>query len=112
LVQVQNPQPAAVLPAVDRVLNLPAVSTLLVQYGHTALVQTIRSLLAEMRTAQRHGAVLPADALHEAALTQALSERLSASFKPTLRRVFNLTGTVLHTNLGRALMPAEAVAAV
>ncbi len=111
MVQVQNPQPA-VLPAVDRVLNLPAVSPLCVQYGHTALVQTIRSLLAELRAAQRNGATLPAQAVQETALAHALQERLVAAFRPSLRRVFNLTGTVLHTNLGRALLPAEAVAAV
>ena len=112
MVQVQNPQPAAVLPAVDRVLNLPAVLPLRVQYGHTALVQTIRSLLAEMRVAQRNGIVLPAEAVQETVLAHALQERLVAAFSPSLWRVFNLTGTVLHTNLGRALLPAEAVAAV
>jgi len=112
LVQVQNPQPAAVLPAVDRVLNLPAVVPLRVQYGHTALVQSIRSLLAELRAVQRNGIALPAEAVQETALAHALQERLVAAFSPSLRRVFNLTGTVLHTNLGRALLPAEAVAAV
>ncbi|MEK7696810.1 MAG: L-seryl-tRNA(Sec) selenium transferase, partial [Pseudomonadota bacterium] len=93
-------------------LNLPAVVPLRVQYGHTALVQSIRSLLAELRAAQRNGVALPVEAVQETALAQALSERLVAAFSPSLRRVFNLTGTVLHTNLGRALLPAEAVAAV
>ena len=64
-----------------------------------------------LRAAQRNGVVLPAEAVQETALAQALTDRLAAAFSPSLRRVFNLTGTVLHTNLGRALLPAEAVAA-
>jgi L-seryl-tRNA(Ser) seleniumtransferase len=89
-----------------------AIQPLRVQYGHTALVQAIRSLISEMRQAVLAGAVLPAEAIQEAHLAQRLHDRLEAFFSPALRRVFNLTGTVLHTNLGRALLPEEAIRAV
>jgi len=60
LVQAQNPQKiAAVLPAVDRVLQMPAVQALGVQYGRTAVVHAIRSLFAEMRRVMLDGGAFP-----------------------------------------------------
>ena len=112
MVQVQNPQTAVILPAVDRVLHMPAIEMLVAQYGHSAVVHVVRSLLSEIRHAMREGAVLPAEAMQEPRLAQQLQERLDARLRPSLRPVFNLTGTVLHTNLGRALLPEEAVQAV
>ncbi|TLY36366.1 MAG: L-seryl-tRNA(Sec) selenium transferase [Nitrospirae bacterium] len=103
---------ASVLPSVDRVLQMSAVQALGAQYSHTAVVHAIRSLLSEMRQAMLEGAALPAEARQALSLTRHLQARLEAAFQPSLRRVFNLTGTVLHTNLGRALLPAEAVEAV
>ena len=88
---------------------MPAVQVLGAHYGHTAVVHAIRSLLSEMRQAMLDGAALSFEALQEPWLARRLQARLEAAFQPSLRRVFNLTGTVLHTNLGRALLPSEAV---
>ena len=112
MVHARNPNIAAVLPSVDRVLQMPAVQALAAQYSHTAVVHAIRSLLSEMRQAMLEGAALPAETRQELSLTRHLQARLEAAFQPSLRRVFNLTGTVLHTSLGRALLPEEAVEAV
>jgi L-seryl-tRNA(Ser) seleniumtransferase len=96
--------PLASLPSVDRLLRSDAVSPLLAAHGRSTVTHTIREVLAELRAA---GQANP-----EAAIVDRVAARLAAQARPTLRPVFNLTGTVLHTNLGRAVLPDAAIEAI
>jgi L-seryl-tRNA(Ser) seleniumtransferase len=101
--------PYARLPSVDRLLQDPGVRLLLPRYGHTAVVDALRAELATLRERLRAD---PEPAFDPAAIAAAAGRKLAAGFSPAHRPVFNLTGTVLHTNLGRALLAEEAMAAV
>lgn len=92
------------LPAVDEVLRTPAAARACDTFGRQAVVDAVRRVLA----AARKAGDAAGDAAHFAA---AACERLNREARPSLRPVFNLTGTVLHTNLGRALLAEQAVAA-
>jgi L-seryl-tRNA(Ser) seleniumtransferase len=102
---------ASDIPSLDRVLNQPAFEALLTRHGRTQVVSALRAHLDELRRAALAGTLLPA-ALSDAIIAPAVEAELTAAARPRLRLVFNLTGTVLHTNLGRAVLPDEAVAAV
>ena len=97
------------LPAIDRLLRDPAFSPLLMQYGHSQTVALLRQMLDEAREYIRLNQALPGWC--EAWLMET-SRRLSQTQQSALRPVFNLTGTVLHTNLGRAIQAEAAVEAV
>ena len=97
------------LPAIDRLLRDPAFSPLLMQYGHAQTVAQLRQMLDEAREYIRLNQALPGWC--EAWLMET-SRRLSQTQQSALRPVFNLTGTVLHTNLGRAIQAEAAVEAV
>jgi L-seryl-tRNA(Ser) seleniumtransferase len=94
-------------------LALQFVPALVDAFGSRAVHDAIRALLAQKREAILNSAglesVWPSG---EQWIEVDLRKRLEAATSTRLRRVFNLTGTVLHTNLGRALMPEEAVQAV
>jgi L-seryl-tRNA(Ser) seleniumtransferase len=96
--------PLAALPSVDRVLRGDDMQALLAQYGRPAVTDAVRHVLAALRAARHVD--------EPAAITARVAAHLDASARPTLRAVFNLTGTVLHTNLGRALLPEEAIEAM
>lgn len=98
----------ASLPSVDRLLAEPALRELSSVHGRRIVINAVRAELASVRAACRSGAALPA----AAALVLAVGRRIEAAGLAKLRRVFNLTGTVLHTNLGRATLPEEAIAAI
>ena len=89
------------LPSVDQVLRTPAAALAVDQFGRPAVVDAVRAALASARKDRQ---VLPGNELAAAALAL-----LEARAQPSLRPVFNLTGTVLHTNLGRALLAQAAI---
>lgn len=98
----------AKLPSVDRLLAHVALAPLIDTHGRALITRLVRETLAEARTAARAGTPIP----DETALLAEVSRRGTPLMQPKLRAVFNLTGTVLHTNLGRAVLPEEAVEAV
>ena len=96
-------EPRAALPAVDRVLRSEEAVGLITQYGRPLVLNAVRKNLAERRLSGATASV--------AAIIEASAASLDRIMQPSQRRVFNLTGTVLHTNLGRAPLPEEAIAA-
>ena len=93
----------AALPSVDRVLRSEEGRALVTRYGRSLALAEIRAALARRRA--------EGGAVSIAAIAEDGGRRLVALMRPSQRRVFNLTGTVLHTNLGRAPLPEEAIAA-
>ncbi len=110
----EDPEPPNVgqrlrqLPAVDRLMAEPDVQPWLSAYGRDMVLETVRQALADQRAhIQGGGAFAGIEAL--------LSDvriRLEASAQPTLRPVINATGVILHTNLGRAPLSAQVLAAM
>jgi L-seryl-tRNA(Ser) seleniumtransferase len=96
--------------------QLPSIDALLSNmveeeacWGHTQLKESLRQHLAQLRAEIAAGNTpdVSIEGIRRSAI-QALADRTSATLVP----VFNLTGTVLHTNLGRANLPKEAIDAV
>jgi L-seryl-tRNA(Ser) seleniumtransferase len=94
-------------------LALPFVAGLAALHGQPAVKSALDALLRERREQLRSGAA-PESAWPDGVdwIERECGQRLATQAGARLRRVFNLTGTVLHTNLGRAPMPPEAVEAV
>ena len=91
------------LPGVDRVLRSERAVAMIARYGRPLVVDAVRTALAARRRCNAHASV-------ETILEESAAS-LARDMQPSQRRVFNLTGTVLHTNLGRAPLPEEAIAA-
>jgi L-seryl-tRNA(Ser) seleniumtransferase len=92
------------LPSVDEVLRTAAAIAAIERFGRSAVVDAVRRVIADCRAR----GVVPGGSDEVAGEAAVL---LEARDKPSLRPVFNLTGTVLHTNLGRALLAEPAIEA-
>lgn len=97
------------IPSLDRLLQAPAVIALVESHGRIATASALRAALDTARAAIAAGDRVD---LTEELFAQSAAARLECESLPGLRRVFNLTGTVLHTNLGRAPLAETAIAAM
>jgi L-seryl-tRNA(Ser) seleniumtransferase len=96
------------IPSVDDVLRTEILALAIERFGRPAAVTALRAVIETVRAARldgRQSSVALVDVAHRAVA------RLEADATPNLRPVFNLTGTILHTNLGRALLAETAIAA-
>jgi L-seryl-tRNA(Ser) seleniumtransferase len=95
------------LPSVDRLLNDPEISPLLIEHGAPLVTSCTRNVLDSARQK-----ILASKTLKSSDLVNNLIEEIDYTVRPSLRRVINLTGTILHTNLGRAALPESAINAM
>lgn len=94
------------IPSVDETLKTPLAQQAAARFGRTRTVDAIRHATAVVRREIGAGATLVPGA--EAIAADALLW-LETDARPNTRAVFNLTGTVLHTNLGRAILAEAAI---
>jgi L-seryl-tRNA(Ser) seleniumtransferase len=87
------------IPSIEQLRQRPAMAGLAARYGRTALVGALRAEAAAMR-ARPEGSASPQRVIDD--IEAGVAARLEREAAPSLRRVINATGVVLHTNLGRA----------
>ena len=96
------------LPSVDQLLQTPPVLDLVRDYGRPLTIQAIRNVLDDIRHDFTEDPSIP----DEIRLVNRIQQSLENWTAPTLRQVFNASGVILHTNLGRAPLSRAALAAI
>jgi len=96
------------LPSVDKVISDERIKAFESTYSHELLVNVVRQQLERERLAIIAGN--PCASLDD--IVASIRTQLSGLARPSLRPVINATGVILHTNLGRSPLSAEATAAM
>ncbi|KPJ78618.1 MAG: L-seryl-tRNA(Sec) selenium transferase [Deltaproteobacteria bacterium SG8_13] len=98
------------LPGVDHLLELADRDVLLNTVPRSVLTRSIRTVLENLRKAiVDTGAEIDATLLTDTAVLEKVQEAAGRAMAPNLQPLVNATGIVIHTNLGRSLLAAEAV---
>jgi L-seryl-tRNA(Ser) seleniumtransferase len=95
------------LPSVSALLTTAESAALRERFGRQAATGALRSVLSQAREAVRNGDAVPSDK----DILQSAFVLLERQDQSTLRPLFNLTGIILHTNLGRAVLSESAIEA-
>jgi L-seryl-tRNA(Ser) seleniumtransferase len=98
------------LPSVTEMLQLKQLAAARQQAGRALVTSAVRAILDRVRSAVLSGErdrVPTADELAEAVL-----KTLTAMARPACRHVVNATGVIIHTGLGRSVLPEAALRAI
>ncbi|HSE35723.1 MAG TPA: L-seryl-tRNA(Sec) selenium transferase [Blastocatellia bacterium] len=102
------------LPSIERLLERPLASQLSVDLTRERVRDLLREITGELREHLSHGTHSPD--LSTQSLTELVERRLEVRAaecaQPSLRRVINATGVIIHTNLGRAPLAPQAIEAI
>ena len=99
------------IPAIDKLLNSPILQPLTATCPHVLLVEASQLAVEELRHQILNESAPEPDCTIESIATRA-SEHVQQLLAPSLKKVINVTGTLLHTNLGRAPLCQSALAAI
>jgi len=101
------------IPSVDQLLHRPPIQALVSKYTRKVVLREIHRYLGQLREEVSQDRI-DADRLHTclATIEQTLEERLRFYLSPSLRKIINATGVILHTNIGRAPLSQEALESV
>ena len=97
------------LPSIDRLLNHARCAALLIRYNRDYVTQKCRAALDQLRANIRQG---KGQLLNDDAILDQVEAQIEMESRPGHIRVVNATGTILHTNLGRALLSRAAIDAM
>ncbi len=102
------------LPSVDALLAHPDAAALIETYGREAVLRRARAAIDELRAKILKDASpsVVEDDLALESVTAKLRLDLEARMAPSLRKVINATGILMHSGLGRAVLSREAAQAL
>lgn len=95
------------IPKVDKILQTEPVRELLEKHSRGTVIVAIRAVLEEIRQSILDNRAAPSD-LAEDAVAERVATACTAASAASLRRVINGTGIIIHTNLGRSILPEAA----
>ncbi|MDH7599450.1 MAG: L-seryl-tRNA(Sec) selenium transferase [Sedimentisphaerales bacterium] len=95
------------IPSVDSLLQDASIKPVVDRYGRGPVARMVRLATDDLRAQIRSGRALPADVRQW--LVQSVIKMVDATFRPHYCKAVNATGIILHTGLGRAVLPEAAL---
>lgn len=100
------------IPSVDEVLKSDGLQDIIQKHSRQFVVDVVREVLDGLRKEISESKGQRVKELKSQQIETKIKQRLEQKLKPSLKKVINASGTILHTNLGRAMLCDDAADAV